>query len=375
MSDTNRDIFIALIDAGLDESTILSFIDGASVDASAIVEALGTDANLAELVWQLRADRQALTQASAPTVSLAETEAMVEAVLDQELISEIDADDLAAIEQTGRSDADVRKPTHPPVKVRRVRRVPNRPRRITIALASAALVVLVLSIALPRLDFSLPGQPQSNDTIADAHDGRDAPIRLAQDGSPELSPETDNATNQRTLAGGPTILSRPLEQPVMVETAAEALELAREGRLIVRLVSSREASTARADALLTGQSELSRFATIDGRVDDDAALAFGEALPTISAPVMASDDHEQTGPRRTQREQQGAYMLRVEPSERAFTLLIAKLRSEQGVAVELIGATRPVTTPASAKDLTSLADEPASWRSRISVPVVVEAIK
>ncbi|MFG0332529.1 MAG: hydantoinase/oxoprolinase family protein [Maioricimonas sp. JB049] len=43
--------------------------------------------------------------------------------------------------------------------------------------------------------------------------------------------------------------------------------------------------------------------------------------------------------------------------------------------VELVGSVDPVTTPANAGDIASLAGEPASWRSRISVPVVVEAIK
>ncbi len=105
MSDTNRDIFIALIDAGLDESTILSFIEGASVDAAAIIEALGTDA-LCGLVWQ-RADRQSADAGLDPTVTLAETEAMIESVLEQEG-REDRAGRPAAIERTGRSSNDVR---------------------------------------------------------------------------------------------------------------------------------------------------------------------------------------------------------------------------------------------------------------------------
>ena len=366
MSDTNRDIFIALIDAGLDESTILSFIEGASVDAAAIVEALGTDAHLADLVWQLRADRQALMQTATPTVSLAQTEAMVDAVLDQELIEKIDSDDLAAIERTGRSAGNVRKPTHKPVKVRRAR-------RITFGLASAAIVVLVLSVTLPRLDFDFASSPAPERTIAESNEGQEAPIRLAQDDASETNPQTE--TTPRSTPDRPSILSRPIERPIVVASAADALELARQGRLIVRLSGTRVSSIEETRRLLAGDSDLARFAAVNGSLEEDAVLTLLDALPRQMQPVMASADDAPTAAERTSREQQGAYMLRVEPSERAFKLLIAKLQDQPGMTVELVGSVEAVTTPANAGDITSLAGEPASWRSRISVPVVVEAIK
>lgn len=373
MSDTNRDIFIALIDAGLDESTILSFIEGASVDAAAIIEALGTDAHLADLVWQLRADRQALMQASTPTVTLAETEAMIESVLEQELVEKIEPDDLAAIERTGRSSNDVRKPTHKPVKVRRARRVPSRARRITYSLAAAAIVVLVLSVALPRIDFDFAQPTTPERTIAEAHEGQDAPIRLAQDDQTD-EPETLEASPE-TRPDRPTVLSRPISRPIVVASASDALELARQGRLIVRLSGARPSSIDQTRRLLAGDSELSRFAAVEGAVDEDRALALAQALPEAELPVMVSADDTSSTAQRTTRDKQGAYLLRVEPSERAFALLIAKLKSERGMQVELVGSVDPVTTPANAGDIASLAGEPASWRSRISVPVVVEAIK
>jgi len=373
MADTNRDIFIALIDAGLDESTILSFIEGASADAAGIVEALGTDAHLADLVWQLRADRQALMDAGMPTVSLAQTESMVADALDQVLVEEIDAAALAEIERSGRSEAGIHKPAHAPVKVRRVRHLPSRGRRITFALASAAIVVLVVSIALPRIDLGHrassegPNVAQNPGTI-------DAPIRLADDTSSDTTGETAVAP-QRPTIGGPTILSRPYERPIEVATAAEALELARQGRLVVRVVSSRTSATDRFATLLSGEGELSRFASVDGSITESEALALHTSLPSASQPMLASGEEPKSTALLTERETKGSYMLRVEPSERAFTLLLAKLRSEPGVALELVGTVRPVTTPASAADLASLAGEPASWRSRISVPVVVETIK
>ena len=373
MSDTNRDIFIALIDAGLDESTILSFIEGASVDAAAIVEALGTDAHLADLVWQLRADRQALMDASTPTVTLAQTQAMVDSVIEQELTEKIDADDIAAIERTGQTSGDVRKPTHKPVKVRKARRIPNRTRRITFALASAAVVVLVLSVALPRIDFDSPHLTRPERTIAEANEGQDAPISLAQDNTPPAA-EPEQAA-PKTSDGRPDIVSRPITRPIVVASAGEALELARQGRLIVRLSGARTSSIDETRRLLAGDSELARFASVEGAVESDRALALAEALPKIEEPILASANDQPTTAPRTTREQKGAYLLRVEPSERAFALLIARLKSDRDMHVELVGSVDPVTTPASANDIASLAGEPASWRSRISVPVVVEAIK
>ncbi|MCA9271408.1 MAG: hypothetical protein KDA31_00025 [Phycisphaerales bacterium] len=373
MSDTNRDIFIALIDAGLDESTILSFIEGASVDAAAIVEALGTDAHLADLVWQLRADRQALMEASTPSVTLAETEAMVESVLEQELVERIDADDLAAIEQSGRSSSDVRKPTHKPVKVRRVRRMPSRAKRITYAFAAAAAVVLVLGVVLPRLDFDLDQPKRTERTIAEANEGQDAPIRLAQDDAQDTSEPVE--TSPKAIEDRPSISSRPLSRPIVVASASDALELARQGRLIVRLSGSRASSIDETRRLLAGDSELARFAAVEGAVEEERAIALANALPITEQPILASGDDAPASAPRTTRVQRGAYMLRVEPSERAFTLLIAKLRSDRAMTIELVGSVEPVTTPATARDITSLAGEPASWRSRISVPVVVEAIE
>lgn len=373
MADTNRDIFIALIDAGLDESTILSFIEGASVDAAGIVEALGTDAHLAELVWQLRADRQALMDSGMPTVSLAETESMVASALDQVLVEEIDASALAEIERSGRAESGIHKPAHTPVKVRRVRRLPSRGRRITFALASAAIVVLVVSIAIPRIDLSNRTRTAGPD-LAQHPGATDAPVLLADDTGTDTAGDT-TVTPQRPSIGGPTILSRPFERPIEVATAAEALELARQGRLVVRVVSSRSSTTDRMATILADEGELSRFAAVDGSLKESDALALQNALPGEIDRTLASADDQQLAAPLTQRETRGSYMLRVEPSERAFTLLLAKLRNEPGATLELIGTVRPVTTPASAADLASLAGEPASWRSRISVPVVVEAIK
>lgn len=374
MTDTNRDIFIALIDAGLDESAVLAFIEGRSDDAGQVVGKLGTDASLAELVWQLRADRLALIAACEPSADPARTEAMVEAVLDQELTDELDANDLAALEATGRAAAGVPPPAHPAAKARRARRLPRRARRVAFSLAAAAIVVLVVSIALPRVDLSPPMRAHAPSL---AHGGAqpETPIALAPDGSPARA--ADPAGLEPGAAGaGPAAVSRPMERPVIVATTEEALRLAQSGRLIVRLVSSRPESTRQAARQLSSHNGLARLALVEGRLSDEAAAGIARGLPDSSPPIMASADEKPAkGVPPTRRQAVGSYMLRVEPSERALTLLLARLREQPGIRVELVGAASQVTTPASAGDIATLAGEPSSWQPRIGVPVVLEEIR
>lgn len=374
MADTNRDIFIALIDAGLDESTVLAFVEGSLADAAPVVAALGTDAHLAELVWALRADRQRLAQDAMPTPSLAETEAAVDALLDQELAPELDASAIGAIEEAGLGSA-VHPPVHPKVRVRRVRHLPKRTIRVGLALAAAAAVVVGVSTVLPRLDFGT-GRPEARDTVAQGErDGSEALVALADSGGGAQS-NLQETTDGPILPGQTGPEARELERPVAVASAEEALLLAREGRLVIRLVAARASAAEEAGRLLAGEGDLTRFAAIEGRLTQPEALALGEALPVREAPVIASADPSRTAESpRTVREARGSYMLRVEPSERAVSMLIARLRSEPGIAVELIGTPSPVATPASARDLASLSGEPSGWRSRISVPVVVEEIR
>lgn len=374
MADTNRDIYLALIDAGLDESTVLAFVEGSLADAAPVVAALGTDAQLAELVWALRADRQRLANDAMPTLSLAESEAAVDALLDRELAPELDASAIGAIEETGLGSA-VHPPVHPRVRVRRVRHLPRRTIRVGLALAAAAAMVVGVSTLLPRLDLGT-GQPDARDTIAQGeNDGSEAPVALADSGGGLQTNHPESAAAPvRPEARGPE--ARLLERPVVVASAEEALLLARQGRLVIRLVASRASAAEEAGRLLAGEGDLTRFAAIEGRLTQPEALALGEALPVREEPVIASEDPARPAESpRTVREARGSYMLRVEPSERAMGLLIARLRSERGIAVELVGTPAPVTTPASARDLASLSGEPSGWRSRIGVPVVVEEIR
>lgn len=380
MRDRDRDIFIALIDAGLDESAVLSFIEGDSSSAVGVVEALGKDAALAELVWQLRADRDAIRDDASERPMPAATQAMVTSVLDREISDELDAGDFRRIEETGTASREIVKPTHRQAMPRRPRRhrslrMPARTPRIVGSLGAAAIIVLLLSIALPNIDLSTfePAEPST---------------QLAQDNaSGDVLDSSPNQTNTNSFNAAESLADNssdrvrsafiPDRAPITVDTADQALALAREGRLIVRLTSVRNSTTADLSNDLTTGSDLMRFASVDGRAQSDEAIALDQSLPKLEEPVIAAEtDSAPNQPRlEAERNRVGSYMLRVEPTERAFTMLLAKLRSYPGVSIELIGAPSAVTTPGSASDLADLASSPTVWQARITVPVVVDSIR
>lgn len=378
MTQRERDIFIALIDAGLDESAVLSFVEGETTEAAGVVEALAGDAHLAELVWQMRADRDAIGTDAAATPVPASTHAMVASVLDQEISSEIDANKLRTlVENDAAAATRVAPPKHKPVKVRKARshsfKFPNRAQRIVGSLAAAAVLVLIVSIALPNMNF---GATNNTNHQPLANNNTETPIMGTTDA------QLADASNDVTLTGDDDLIEeprrvyRPEERPIVVATADEALKLAREGRLIVRITSYRDSTTQTLATQLTSGSDLMRFAAVEGHASSTESQTFAGALPRFEEPIIASADEPRQNARPvTTRESEGAYMLRVEPTERAFTMLIAKLRNYDGATVELIGATDPVTTPGSAADLSGLSESPTTWKPRITVPVVIESIQ
>lgn len=380
MRDRDRDIFIALIDAGLDESAVLSFIEGDSSSAAGVIEALGKDAALAELIWQLRADRDAIRDDAEEQPMPAATQAMVSAVLDREISDELDAGDFKRIEETGDASQEIVKPRHKQAKPRRPRRhrslrLPARTPRIVGSLAVAAIVVMLLSVALPNINLSSFETAQPTTPLA--QDNTSGDVR-------NTSPDPTNSASSNvgeSLADNSADRARstfmPDRAPIVVDSADQALALAREGRLIVRLTSVRNSTTTDLNNDLTTGSDLMRFASVDGQAQDAEALALDQSLPKFEEPIIAAEiDSAPNQPRlEAERNRVGSYMLRVQPTERAFTMLLAKLRSYPGVSVELIGAPKAVTTPGSAADLADLASSPTDWQARITVPVVVDSIR
>ena len=381
MHSNGKDIFIAMIDAGLDESAVMAFIDGdlGHDKALAVVEALGRDAELAEIIWAMRADRQALIGSGVATPPAEPDASIIARALDSAFPAELDTVALSTIEQTGFTEKPIVDPIYRPARPRRSLHRKRRPRpamwwatRWAIPLTAAATVAIG-ALALWKLPIGAShpiAGPGTSSTLAGSETptGTDpkptAPVELA------ASP-----ADQTPMAGNAPVERSPQAGPHTVETPAEALKLARQGRLVVRLASADPTTTRTLVDDLTMTATLSRFASIDGPITGDQSLAVMDALPAVDGPIMASAKHPGPDGAKVAREPVGVYMLRVEPTERAFMLLLTKLRTYDHTIVEIVAAADPVTTPGSASDLSRLRRSPGQWAPKISMPVVVEEIK
>lgn len=372
----DRDIFIALIDAGLDESAVMAFIDGDQDhhDALAVVEALARDADLAEMVWAMRADRQALGGSLIDASDRAPDEAMIARALDTAFPAELDASTLSEIEETGFTEKPIVDPIYRPAKRRTVRRTRTKaaPTRWAVPLAAAATLV-VGTLAVWQL---------SNLSTRSSHTPTKTPAPETLASEPGNAPLPANETNlaDSSVDDSPVVQPGPIDEspqagPRIITSPAEALELARQGRLVIRLTSASSATTRTLVEDLTMTAALSRFASLDGALDPAQSTTIAQALPDAVDPILASKDHPASSGPSISRQRVGVYMLRVEPTERAFMLLFAKLRTYDRTIVEVIATGEPVTTPGSAADLSRLRRSPDKWAPTISMPVVVEKIE
>ncbi|MEM8757548.1 MAG: hypothetical protein AAGF47_07180, partial [Planctomycetota bacterium] len=163
--------------------------------------------------------------------------------------------------------------------------------------------------------------------------------------------------------------------------AAEALAAAQEGRLMIRVVSADGRAARAMVESITTQPSVSRVAVLEGRMHDVEAERFVAAVPADEPVVYASsritgrglesDDEPDRGPRRLASD---AYMLEVEPTERGFALLLAGLRRDPGVLVQLVRTGEPVTTPGGAGDAVWFTRPTRDWQPRIAAPVLVESL-
>jgi hypothetical protein len=167
-----------------------------------------------------------------------------------------------------------------------------------------------------------------------------------------------------------------VEPASLLSTPAEALAAARQGRLVIRMVAvNPEAAVRLIEDMSMGGA--ARVAVVSGRLDDTQAAALEVALPDRPGLVYAATSEQAREQGRGQARAglmrlEAAYMLEVEPTERAFALLLARLGSERGVMVQLARSAEPVTTPGSVASLSWFRRPSDAWQARISAPVVIE---
>ncbi|MGP1273096.1 MAG: hypothetical protein ACTS22_07165 [Phycisphaerales bacterium] len=378
MIERDRHIQLQLQHTGLTEDDLLGFVEGTlgEADLPRVVRALGASPALSELALSMRADQQRLMRTlDAEIRALEPDRTLVDAAVAQGVTGRIPPELARAIEASPHGSLPVHRVTM--VRGRRRARAASllRSPRWSAALGTAlAACVVVGLIGILRLSWpaSAPTRPApgplATDDIA-APGARRADLSAEPTVAAATGAEDERGRTRATP-------SRPLDAPVRIASAAEALEAAREGRLLIRLASSDGRAATELIGTITTQPSVSRVAVLEGAVSASSARALAAALPVPTAPVFASREGETDGVRvaSPRRVPMGGYMLEVEPTERGFSLLLAGLQREPGVLVQLIRTAEPVTTPGSASDAAWFRGPSRDWQPRIAAPVVVESL-
>ncbi|MEM9166785.1 MAG: hypothetical protein AAGB48_07140 [Planctomycetota bacterium] len=390
MTDRSRDIQALLARHGLTEDLLLGFVEDTLPpgEAAGIVESIAVDAELGDLVWSMRRDRRALAGALAidRTTAAPDWSAIDQAVTIG-VTGEIPADLARELEETGIGKTGPR-----PNRVRtgasrgRSIRVPASGRRLAVrGFAGTLAACLLVGVAWVMIDAwpdtsrtavlrdrsiagVAPSQPEPSPTRAGAMDrARSDALAFA---------DLDDAPAAEGLAFGLSTAGRSmLTDAERIEDPAAMLAAAREGRLILRVVSADAHAALEAVESITTQPSVARVAVLEGAMDRDAGLTLAGALPASGPPVYASERTLAARAARTTVSFDGAYMLRVEPTERGLGLLVAGLGRDARVSVQAIRSAEPVTTPGRVADLIWFRSPSRTWQPRVSAPVVIETVR
>jgi hypothetical protein len=369
--NTNPDILRLIARSGLDESDLLAFIEGElPVERSArLLRELSAHPELREAVFAMRGDRGELETELAADVEAAAVAfdaASIGSVVHQGVTGEFDAEFAARLEASG--GGAIPRMRRPRVARSRRMRIPA----AAVGTLMAASVAVVFG-GLVWLAWPTPVVPSGSQRIADAE------IETTPIGD-EPSPAVASADLQREAASAGEALSGPADQGVewagttVLASAAEALEAAREGRLVIRIYSPNAQAGRSLVESVTMTASVSRVAVLEGAVDVGAASRIAEAVPVPTGPVFAGDPAGLDVPEvRSGERASWVYMLEVEPTERGISLLVAGLSREPGMLVELLRSDRPVTTPGSADDVSWFREPSRQWTRRIAAPVIVQS--
>lgn len=382
------DIQGLLAAAGLGEDELSDLIDGSPETGrgAELLRRLGASPDLSALVWSMRADRDALSEVPLPEAD----SALVARAVSAGLSGEIPASLASEIEESGTSGEPPRMPRSRVVRPRGSRRIGSRGIGTGWVAAGLAACLGLGFLALVRSVWPGPGaRPSAGVRIAG---GDTETSRPGADTDVWDTPASTPVPEAMVPVEGPFAGGEPMarssdgpvaaagtwsEGPGVILTAGEALEAARSGRLIIRVIGASGSAARSLVESITTEPSVARVAVLAGESDRATLAVYASALPEESGPVYASTS-DSPGRERGERlrpRAESAYTIEVEPTERAFALLLSGLRREPTVLVELVRTAEPVTTPGSVSDFGWFRRSPRHWQPRIAAPVVVETLE
>ena len=355
--------------SGIAEDDLLSFVEGdlPAERSAAVIGALAADPELSSLVMGMRSDRSQLEHEFELDVTEPDA-AFVGAVVHQGVTGELDPEFAARFEATGRARGDGSPPRMRPTRVVRARRL-RFPTRAAGALLAACVAVAFFGASYAAWPATPPApvpSPTAEGTAAtDATRGIDSP-------SDSAAAESD----------APIAVASRFEEDIpewgptrVIETPAQAMAAALEGRRVIRRYSPNAASGRWLVESITATPSVSRVAVLQGQLTDTEAERIAGSIPSRTGPVFAGDPSDVTAPSPVSRGGRASwvYMVEVEPTERGMNLLLAGLSRRPGVLVELLRSGKPVTTPGSVNDVSWFRSPSRDWTRRVAAPIVVQS--
>ncbi|MEL6796371.1 MAG: hypothetical protein AAFO89_06050 [Planctomycetota bacterium] len=354
--------------SGIAEDDLLSFVEGdlSAERSAAVIGALAADPELSSLVMGMRSDRTQLEEEFELDVTEPDA-AFVGAVVHEGVTGELDPEFAARFEATGRARGDGSPPRMRPTRVVRARRL-----RFPTPAAGTLLAACVAVAFFGAIYAAWPATPPAPAPSSIAEGGAAADAVRGVDSSIASA-----ATEADTAIADASRFEEDIPEwgrTQVIETPAQALAAALEGRLVIRLYSPNAASGRWLVESITATPSVSRVAVLRGQLTDTEAERIAGSIPSPTGPVFAGDPAGVAAmPERLAGRASWVYMIEVEPTERGMNLLLAGLSRRPGMLVELLRSGEPVTTPGSVSDVSWFRASSRDWTRRIAAPIVVQS--
>lgn len=362
---------------GLDEATLLAFVEGtiSSEQSAAFLHALQGRPHHAQTLRTLekmRRDREAVMRLP---------EVMAPAGLVEAAIARAQREALLSLRSAGEQSDEI-----PVSRVIPIRRSWWSGTRAAIAaaavlgIASGAVIIGFWPATKPAGPLVAQGPGPSAISTPEAPRPRPTPIVLEQDPAPETPAPLLAIANEAAMV--------PLAPRQSIENLGEAVELAKAGRLVIRVTARNPARCEQQIASIATRSESSRLwrASAQAPVEIRTALASRSSTPSAIRPFEPAMADGQRRPgwlilRPSQlelftapREEDLISMVRLSPTEDAIRALRTTLGEQVG-AVTLSELAEPAPEVREDRTVDSAlwwSGSPTQWARWSSVPVIIE---